>query len=360
MLEDGDTVTFGKTVGQESNTVRPVTIRIRLLHNPEPSTAAAPATTVTTSSELTSKDKGKAPMRFSGRYGVFLPSSLSSSSSDSSSVRHDSDVEEIDPPEEYPIRPASEDSLLRRSSSHGPNLPSLQGLGLLGRILPPLRSPQSSQGLPRQNSIHRWFRDQLPNFTNDNDAVAVEDDDDEPSDMEESRSPSPVISDVAAAVGDDSAMTGAYPESPDLLPSDWPRLEDVFGPAMEEEDELATPNVDVEVVAGVAQRSNEGSDDIEMEVEKENLSEPSVEAESQPSAAPVPEPESRPEPVARPASEAPIATTSSAPTGGEDISFRVAKIDSTLVEMRVGLFSLAHFWVLLIVPFHVSSLAYYG
>jgi hypothetical protein len=135
MLGDGDIVTFGKTVGKGSYIVPPVTARVELLfdnpeHNRITSTAAAPRTPVA------APEMSRRPS--SGRYGLFVPSSLTSpegsshSSDDDSSSKydHDSDIEEIAPPTSYPERESH--SVFALSLPALPNLRSLAETNFFG------------------------------------------------------------------------------------------------------------------------------------------------------------------------------------------------------------------------------------
>lgn len=128
VLCDGDVVTFGKTVGKGSYTVPPVTARVELLFG-DLEHSANTSKRAETRTPVTAPEMSRRPS--SGRYGLFVPSSLSSpegsshSSDDDSSSKydHDSDIEEIDPPASYPDR-----------ESHNvfplclPALPNLRGL----------------------------------------------------------------------------------------------------------------------------------------------------------------------------------------------------------------------------------------
>ncbi|KAI0052814.1 hypothetical protein FA95DRAFT_1601510 [Auriscalpium vulgare] len=141
-LDNGDIITFGKSVGKDDFLVRPVTVHVKLLHD--------------------EADKGKQSVRSrSGRYGVYSrpsPSPIRSvhtspSCSPWSSFSSPSDVEESDRPEEYPI--------VRSQPFEG--LPSLNRLGLLKHLIPPMHAPQpfSPYQSPvvsgsRHNSVNHW------------------------------------------------------------------------------------------------------------------------------------------------------------------------------------------------------------
>lgn len=175
VLADGDTITFGKTVGREDGVVRPIIAKVRLLFTtPTPVVASAsstpPSPTVNLAAPHTPAADGAAarssPPTSSGRYGIYTPAM--SSGSDSSS---EDDVEEIPPPVASAPRPCAPmlpwtlpgsqfaDTHHRHSHTmhHVPHThrdhrtphavlhpwfaPSSQGrLGLLRRILPRLGS----------------------------------------------------------------------------------------------------------------------------------------------------------------------------------------------------------------------------
>lgn len=161
LLEDGDTVTFGKIVGRDSYVVRPVTVNIRLLHGVAPN-LSSPAPIEVPIPPILPPDS---PEQFnctpksstSGRYGVFGSSPSSSSDSSSSSSQPDSDIEEIERPEEYPD--AQPDFSASRSYFPDPSLPSIHGLGLLKRMIPPISCPPSLRPslMSFQSSRYRWL-----------------------------------------------------------------------------------------------------------------------------------------------------------------------------------------------------------
>ncbi|KAA1470742.1 hypothetical protein DENSPDRAFT_836619 [Dentipellis sp. KUC8613] len=167
-LAHGDTVTFGKSVGRDKSIVRPVTVIVRLLYGSAPP-PPLPVAHAVASSWGPATLKSPKPSS-SGRYGIYdaLPdspssqqgeSSSSSSSSDESTSSRDSDVEEIEPPEEYPIQRSEV-----TRGFEGSHLPPIRGLGLLGRLFPSVHAPQptnvsSSPILSRQGSKHLWFYD---------------------------------------------------------------------------------------------------------------------------------------------------------------------------------------------------------
>jgi len=84
VLADGDVLTFGKAVGKDQDLVRPITVHVELQFSRDMEAVPLAAAV---SRETSSPKSG------SGRYGVFLPPSDTSSSSDS-----DSDIEEIPAP----------------------------------------------------------------------------------------------------------------------------------------------------------------------------------------------------------------------------------------------------------------------
>lgn len=80
MLADGDLITFGKAVGKEPSIVRPVSVRVQLMHDPSSSNVTNASSTTNSST------------RPWARIGLFYPPFASDSSSD------DSDIEEIPNP----------------------------------------------------------------------------------------------------------------------------------------------------------------------------------------------------------------------------------------------------------------------
>lgn len=103
MLNDGDTVTFGKTVGKGSFMVAPVTARVELMYGSQ-SELIASTNFISRAQAVTSDGGANSRGSVSGRYGLYVPSSWpeGSSDDDSSSSRYgdDSDIEEINPQEE--------------------------------------------------------------------------------------------------------------------------------------------------------------------------------------------------------------------------------------------------------------------
>lgn len=100
VLADGDVLIFGKAVGRDKDTVEPVTAHVKLLFAPTPENAAAAPLPgrISLSPDTASSEKSPAPGT-SGRYGIYVSSDSSASSSDG-----DSDVEEIPPPYGFPPR----------------------------------------------------------------------------------------------------------------------------------------------------------------------------------------------------------------------------------------------------------------
>ncbi|KAF7983605.1 hypothetical protein HWV62_20514 [Athelia sp. TMB] len=103
VLNSGDYITFGKTVGKGSQLVPPVTARVQFLYNPEPEIYEVPSTSPSPFADISHEPSRS--RKLSGRYGLYAPSSFSSpehsSDEDSSSSKydHDSDIEEITAPE---------------------------------------------------------------------------------------------------------------------------------------------------------------------------------------------------------------------------------------------------------------------
>ena len=131
LLADGDTVTFGKSVGKNEECVKPVVARIELLysgHNNAYSTSPIKPLVVPCNSSPSS-DKSSVKSN-SGRYGI----SDASSSSDESSFNSElySDIEEIPPPTSSSSKPITS----QNSSSTA---------SFLKRLLPPSHSPDASR-----------------------------------------------------------------------------------------------------------------------------------------------------------------------------------------------------------------------
>jgi hypothetical protein len=143
VLADGDVVTFGKTVGSDEQTVKPVTVRVELLHDASKSSPLPQINILDPLSEPTKEraegsNWSESP-RGSGRYGIYVPTSVSSDDGDKSSSKssssesdseHDSDIEEIPPPNP----PAASSG---NSSHNSFGLPSITSLNLLRHLLPP-------------------------------------------------------------------------------------------------------------------------------------------------------------------------------------------------------------------------------
>jgi hypothetical protein len=108
MLSNGDIITFGKTVGKGSYLVPPVTARVELLFGDRSEIASITSANTLTRSPVVIPESGpRSRKTSSGRYGLHVPSSLSSpdgSSDDDSSSKfdHDSDIEEITSPSSNP------------------------------------------------------------------------------------------------------------------------------------------------------------------------------------------------------------------------------------------------------------------
>ncbi|KAK0444258.1 uncharacterized protein EV420DRAFT_1574996 [Desarmillaria tabescens] len=132
-LATNDIITFGKTVGRGGDMVRPVVARVELLYN-QPVSPFRPL--IVPDSPASSEGSAKS----SGRYGVHVSSSESSSGSD-----HDSDIEELrSPPPVLSNRsgpPQRFDSLLGRASE------------VLKKLIPPVHPAPSSQSSPMMNHI---------------------------------------------------------------------------------------------------------------------------------------------------------------------------------------------------------------
>ncbi|KAK0235163.1 hypothetical protein EDD85DRAFT_842102 [Armillaria nabsnona] len=132
-LATNDIITFGKTVGRGGDMVRPVVARVEVLYN-HPVSAFRPL--IVPDSPTNSEGSVKS----SGRYGLHVSSSESSSGSD-----HDSDIEELRSPPPVPSNrcgpPQRFDSLLGKASE------------VLKILIPPVRPALSSQSSPIMNHI---------------------------------------------------------------------------------------------------------------------------------------------------------------------------------------------------------------
>ncbi|KAI9438936.1 hypothetical protein H4582DRAFT_1945676 [Lactarius indigo] len=196
VLQDGDTLTFGKAVGKEPYSVSPITANVMLIYDTEavPASPVSPPiiSLVDTPPSPTTPIKGKLPVAApksssSGRYGCFGPlspssrshSSPGSSEEDFSQSDHDGEEDEEDEEDDYPD--LSEDYPTTSFGGHGQAqsagacyapLPSLQGLGLLAsrhvmHHAPYMHAhaahthlnmhPAQPLGLERRSSLELWF-----------------------------------------------------------------------------------------------------------------------------------------------------------------------------------------------------------
>jgi pSer/pThr/pTyr-binding forkhead associated (FHA) protein len=129
LLADGDTVTFGKSVGKNEECVKPVVARIELLYSGSAYSTTSPIKPlVVPCSSSPASDKSSIKSN-SGRYGI---GDTSSSSSDESSFNSGlySDIEEIPAP-----TPSSSKPITQNSSS--------STASFLKRLLPPSHSPDA-------------------------------------------------------------------------------------------------------------------------------------------------------------------------------------------------------------------------
>ncbi|KAF8962821.1 hypothetical protein BDZ97DRAFT_2076146 [Flammula alnicola] len=116
LLADGDVITFGKSVGKGDECVRPVVVRIELLH--------ATGSTPTSPFKPLIVPSSSSPKSSSGRYGIHTsPSSSSDESCESPSGIY-SDIEEIPPPSSSAPQPPAPSS---QSPSAPPPPSSAQG-----------------------------------------------------------------------------------------------------------------------------------------------------------------------------------------------------------------------------------------
>ncbi|KAI0058612.1 hypothetical protein BV25DRAFT_1994116 [Artomyces pyxidatus] len=209
-LDNGDSVTFGKTVGRDECLVRPVTAIVRLLHDEEVSWTPA--------------NKGKQPFRSStsGRYGIFVheapshsPPSSPSSSECSSPGEPDMSIDASDPPEEYPIG---------RDHHADQHLPSLSRLGLLQRLYPTVHPSKPltlhPPALSPQGSKHPWYHhlededEWSPSFEQRSDPAIL------PLRMDDSRGPTATHQRLESpSPASDPFVIGAFPHSRAASPS---------------------------------------------------------------------------------------------------------------------------------------------
>lgn len=155
MLNDGDIITFGKTVGKGSYLVPPVTARVELLFN-RSENSAMPLGRIVTQLPITPESAQRSR---SGRYGLFVPSlsspegSSPSSDDENSRYDHDSDIEEIPPPQSNPEHVGG-----RTVFPHSlPVLPMLRSLQAQchGEIIPDSQFPFSPLDEVRLPAIDR-------------------------------------------------------------------------------------------------------------------------------------------------------------------------------------------------------------
>lgn len=150
-LSDGDIVTFGKSVGRNSEIVRPVVARIELLRGPQSDNEfksfSIPTTPITPSSRLDDSPSSSSSSRASsGRYGVFINSSSSSDGNSSPISDNDSDIEEI------PASGANALPLLPRGSLSGDAGSHLgRAFEALKRLLPPAHPALSGRAEPEDD-----------------------------------------------------------------------------------------------------------------------------------------------------------------------------------------------------------------
>ncbi len=102
VLADGDRITFGKSVGRDTYTVKPVVVRIELMFGGDVPTRAPSPPPISLCADTVDEAHHQPHGRnseldttaTSGRYGIFIPSPRSSSSSSDG----ESDIQEISPP----------------------------------------------------------------------------------------------------------------------------------------------------------------------------------------------------------------------------------------------------------------------
>jgi len=129
-LNDGDLVTFGKTVGRNEECVNPIVVRIELLRGTQPIKPLIVPTTPSDKSSSSSSSKYS-----SGRYGVYY----SSDERPSSPLNDESDFESQSPVKSVGEALASQGSQQDFSSGIG------RAFDLLKRLIPPSHTPNSLQ-----------------------------------------------------------------------------------------------------------------------------------------------------------------------------------------------------------------------
>ena len=258
VLADGDRITFGKSVGRDSYTVKPIVVRIELIFggdaplgapSPPPMLLAADAADEADPKHQSCDNEYDMPSN-SGRYGVFLPSPESSQSSSDG----DSDIREISPP------------MSPRDSLHVPFILPRPGgsssfsvsgrLQLLQHFLPPIHhfspepSPEPSYKAPSKQPL-----------VTDIHVVGGEEDEDMELSSSRESSPGEAHSDDHNKL-DDISIIGAWPASP------W-RVSPSPSMSMQQEvivisdDDAASPAIDTpvqETLAGNQLREVELSD----------------------------------------------------------------------------------------------------
>jgi hypothetical protein len=257
VLQDGDTLTFGKAVGKEPYSVSPITANVMLIYDTEAaleSPVSPPIISLVDSPPTpTTPIKGKQPVAApksssSGRYGLFGPhspgsqsqSSPAASSEEEDFSQSDHDVEEDeededdyypDPSDEYPDTPFSGHGQAQIPSACYAPLPSLQGLGLLAsrhvmHHAPPTHTYAHAAHThmnmhlqPFSPSLDIWLdgshRVPPPNTAN---CTTLEVGAEEPMDI--SSPPSPVVANLLHDVSEEvieGALTTAHPEEPPVI-----------------------------------------------------------------------------------------------------------------------------------------------
>ncbi|KAH9172522.1 hypothetical protein EDB89DRAFT_1964577 [Lactarius sanguifluus] len=321
VLQDGDTLTFGKAVGKEPYSVSPITANVMLIYDTEavPTSPVSPPiiSLIDSPPSPTTPIKGKLPVAApksssSGRYGLFGPhspssrshSSPGSSEEDFSQSDHDGEEDEEDEEDDYPD--LSEDYPATSFGGHGQAqsasacyapLPSLQGLGLLASRHVMHHAPYmhahaahthlnmhaaQSLSLERRSSLELWFdgpqRVPALNTANASHEVGAE----EPMDISSPPSPAvanllhdvpeEVIEEALASVVQTDAhvnpapeeppIIGAYPGSPirSAVVSPWEDSEDI-------QEESQFEFVPEGVVLGQQQQQSEHESRSQMETE---------------------------------------------------------------------------------------------
>ncbi|EJF59445.1 hypothetical protein DICSQDRAFT_148514 [Dichomitus squalens LYAD-421 SS1] len=214
VLADGDQITFGKSVGRDYFLVRPVVARVEMIFGGDaPQRASSPSPRSfealysipgpdadDSQSQPHERDIDKTPARAStGRYGVFLPSPESSSSSSDG----DSDIQEISPPSS-PQHDSAPSFPRRLPFGSAMSIPLGARLRLLQQILPPIHIADSPEPEYYPPPIEPFSLQEIHV-----EAGVVEGEED--MDLSSSRASSPLHDDP---LREEPSVVGAWPHTP--------------------------------------------------------------------------------------------------------------------------------------------------